>query len=213
MAKPTSDTPAAADPALRADARRNYDLLLTAARVTFAEHGTDASLREVARRAGVGIGTLYRHFPTREALVEALMRNGFDSLRAKAEELLTSPAPGDALIIWLREMAVRSVAYHGLPASVLAALHDEGSHLYSSCHAMRAAAARLLVRAQRSAAVRPDVTAEELFVLVAAIAWAGERTSGGAELTDRLLSLMMTGLQTGLPRITDHGSRKANGSL
>lgn len=79
--------------AVRADARRNYEHLLAVAGEAFAEHGTDASLRDVARRAGVGIGTLYRHFPTRETLLEALMSSRFDVLRASAEDLLGAPSP------------------------------------------------------------------------------------------------------------------------
>src|SRR5688572_25840113 len=82
-------------PEPRADARRNRDLLLAEARKAFAEHGTDASLRDIARRAGVGIGTLYRHYPTRDALLEAVLRDGFDALRQAADELSTAPAPGD----------------------------------------------------------------------------------------------------------------------
>jgi AcrR family transcriptional regulator len=76
---------------MRADARRNYDRLLAVAHEVFAEQGTGASLEEVARRADVGIGTLYRHFPTRDAVLEALLNAGFTSLRVKAEALLSSP--------------------------------------------------------------------------------------------------------------------------
>src|SRR5918997_3877226 len=87
---------------LRADARRNYERLLTAARAAFDEHGADASLDGIARRAGVGIGTLYRHFPTRSDLLAAVLRDEIEALSAAAERLLTSQAPGDALINWLR---------------------------------------------------------------------------------------------------------------
>src|SRR3954452_2753784 len=87
---------------MRADARRNVERLLAVAKETFAERGADAPLEEIARRAGVGIGTLYRHFPTREALLEALLRDSFEPLRAEADRLLTSPSPGDALDAWLR---------------------------------------------------------------------------------------------------------------
>ena len=79
--------------AARADAQRNRELLVAAAREAFADRGTDASLRDVARSAGVGIGTLYRHFPTREALLEALVESNFEELRARADELLDSHWP------------------------------------------------------------------------------------------------------------------------
>ena len=179
---------------MRADGRRNYELVLDAARLAFAEHGTEVSLREVARRAGVGIGTLYRHFPTREALVEACMRHGFDTLRARAEELLDSPTPDEALLTWMRALAAGSMTYHGLPASLMAALLDEQSELHASCAAMRAAATHLLDRAQQAGRARPDLTAAELFALVAGVAWAGQQAPDQDGLTNRLLSLATTGL-------------------
>jgi AcrR family transcriptional regulator len=181
---------------MRADGRRNYELVLTAARTAFAEHGTDVSLREVARSAGVGIGTLYRHFPTREALVEAAMRQGYDALRARAEALLDAASPGEALTTWLHELALGTTTYHGLPASLLAALRDERSELHASCLAMRTVAARLLDRAQQAGQVRLDLTAGELFALAAGIAWASQQTPGHHDdPAGRLLSLLMTGLQ------------------
>jgi AcrR family transcriptional regulator len=179
--------------AVRADARRNYEILLSVAREAFAEHGTDASLREVARRAGVGIGTLYRHFPTREALLEAMFRSGFDDQRRRAEELLASASPREALLTWLSEFAVNSTVFRGLPESVMAALGDERSELHSSCQAMRAAAGRLLERAQRSGGARADVTVNDLLALTAGVAWASQHTSANEGTVERLLSLAMNG--------------------
>jgi AcrR family transcriptional regulator len=178
----------------RSDARRNYDQLLTAARATFAEHGTEASLREVARRAGVGIATLYRHFPTREALLEALLGDGFDTLRDQAAHLFTGSDPGEALLTWLGQLAVGSTRYDGLPASVLGALHDPDSRLHASCEGLRVAAAELLGRAQRSGHVRPDLTTDELLATVSAMAWAAKQTPQPAELTERYLRLLLEGL-------------------
>ena len=94
-------TPDAADRALRADAKRNRDALLESAGQAFAEHGTAASLEDVARRAGVGIGTLYRHFPTRDALVEAAYRHGVEQLCDSADQLLATLAPDVALVMAL----------------------------------------------------------------------------------------------------------------
>lgn len=178
---------------LRADARRNYDLLVSVARAAFAEHGVDASLRDIARQAGVGIGTLYRHFPTREALVEALLSERFDDLRARADSLLTSASPGTALFDWLRQLAVGSTTYRGLPESVLGALRDDESRLHASCAAMRAAGGRLLDRAQQAGDVRADVVMNELLSLAAGIAWASEQSPGQTDLVDRLLSMAMHG--------------------
>jgi AcrR family transcriptional regulator len=180
----------------RADARRNYDLLLTVAGEAFAEHGTDASLRDIARRAGVGIGTLYRHFPTREALLEALLRHRFDAMRERAERLVDAASPSGALLEWLGELATGSATYRGLPESVMAALRDEGSQLHASCAAMRTAGRQLLHRAQEAGEVRADVTAEQLLALVAGLAWAGEQSAEPTEMVGRLMSVAMYGLAT-----------------
>jgi AcrR family transcriptional regulator len=88
---------------MRTDAKKNYDHLLEVARDVVAEQGAEASLRDVARKAGVGIGTLYRHFPTREALLEALLRKSFDRVTVRAGELETSGSADGALQSWLRE--------------------------------------------------------------------------------------------------------------
>jgi AcrR family transcriptional regulator len=181
----------------RVDARRNYERLLASAGEAFAEHGIDTSLRDVARRAGVGIGTLYRHFPTREALLEALLRHRFDALQERADGLLASPSALDALLVWLGELAVGSTTYRGLPESVMGALRDETSQLHASCAAMRAAGGRLLRRAQDAGEARADVTADELLVLAAGLAWAAEQAPKPTGMVDRLLSIAMSGLGSG----------------
>jgi AcrR family transcriptional regulator len=175
---------------VRADGRRSHDRLLTVARETFAEQGTDASLREVARRAGVSIATLYRHFPTRDALLEALLRQGFDTLRARAVDLLRASDPGQAIIEWAGELAAASSRYEGLPASVMSALNDHDSSLHASCAGLRAAASDLLARAQRSGQIRADLETDELLATVYAMAWAA-RTGGTQE---RFLTLLIEGL-------------------
>lgn len=178
----------------RANASKNRDLLLSAAREAVAEHGTDASLRDIARRAGVGIGTLYRHFPTREALLEALLNANFDALGTRAETLLTAPASGDALLTWLAELAAESATYQGLPESIMNALADEESVLHASCARMRSAGGRLLERAQQTGSVRPDVTVSEVISLALGLAWAAERSVEPSDLVARLLSTAMYGL-------------------
>lgn len=179
---------------VRADGRRTHEHLLVAAQKTFAEQGTDASLREVARRAGVSIATLYRHFPTREALLQTLLQHGFDKLRARAADLIASLDPGQALVAWIRELALASARYDGLPASVMAALQDPGSTLHSSCAGLRAAADDLLARAQRSGHIRADLDADQLLAAVNAMAWATRQASWTADAGDRFLSLLIEGL-------------------
>jgi AcrR family transcriptional regulator len=180
---------------LRADARRNAETLLAAARAAFAEHGAAASLDDIARRAGLGIGTLYRHFPTRQALLEEVFRDRLDTLRARAEELLDATSPSAALLAWLRTLVEHATTYRGLAASVMISMLDERTELFASCQAMRAAGLALLTRAQQAGEVRPDVGPSELLLLVYGVAWATEQVPGGAGQTDRLLALLMDGLR------------------
>ncbi|MFI6302420.1 TetR/AcrR family transcriptional regulator [Amycolatopsis thailandensis] len=179
---------------LRADARRNYERLLEEARHAFAAHGVEASLEEIARRAGVGIGTLYRHFPTREALVETVLRDRFDGQAEKARELLDSPEPLDALRTWLAGMGAESARYRGLPELMVDVLDDETSPLYASCHAMRDGVSHLMERAKVSGGLRADVTVDELLVLLHALSWASEHLSGDKGL-ERLVDLVFAGLR------------------
>ena len=160
---------------MRADAKKNHDDLLAVALVVVGEQGADASLREIARRAGVGLPTLYRHFPTREALLEALLRSGFDDLTAKARDLEISNAPDDALLSWLRETVAVSQKYHGVTTAMMAAIDDPNSALHASCVTMRAAGTRLLARAQADGTARADISGADLFALIAALAWLGDQ--------------------------------------
>lgn len=127
---------------LRADARRNYERLLAEARVSFAAHGTDASLEDVARRAGVGIGTLYRHFPNRQSLMSAVFEDAVGELLARSRELLSAPQPCAALVTWLREMVTHASEYRGLSRALMAVAHDGTSALARCNDPIRAAGVR-----------------------------------------------------------------------
>ncbi|MGD1879039.1 MAG: TetR/AcrR family transcriptional regulator [Kiloniellaceae bacterium] len=162
---------------MRADARKNYDHLLAIAREVVTEQGADASLRDIARRAGVGLGTLYRHFPRREALLDALLRANFDELTAKAAELERSSSPEEALTSWLRDAVAVAHNYRGAIDSMVAAIADPDSALHASCHTMRAAGTRLLARAQAEGKARADLDGTDLFALVGALAWLGDQPS------------------------------------
>lgn len=177
----------------RADARRNRDAVLTAAQAAFAEHGPDASLDEIARGAGVGIGTVYRHFPTRQALLEAVFRDRLDGLRAQGESLLASSSPGEALRIWLRAQLEHSSTCRGLAASVMITMLDQGDAEPSYCEQLRAAGAALLARAQEAGEIRPDADIDDLIRMVNAIGLATDEAPDGA---DRLFALMMDGLRS-----------------
>ncbi|WKD31064.1 TetR/AcrR family transcriptional regulator [Streptomyces xanthophaeus] len=162
---------------MRADARKNRDQLLAAAGTAITEQGVDVSMRDIARRADVGLATLLRHFPTREALLDALLRTSFDELTAKADTLEASSSPGDALASWLSDYVAWTTAYRGAVALMAAALEDTESALHASCVTLRAAGARLLTRAQDAGAARRDMDGADLFALVAALAWLGDQPS------------------------------------
>lgn len=180
---------------MRADAKKNYDHLLAVARAVVKEQGAEASLRDVARRADVGLGTLYRHFPTREALLEALLRTSLDDMTAQASELEASSAPDDALVTWLRDAVAFTRNYHGITALMVAALDDPKSALHASCVAVRAAGARLLTRAQAEGKARSDIDGTELFALIAALAWLGDQPSIGGR-ADHLFEIVTSAILT-----------------
>lgn len=162
---------------MRADARKNHDHLLAVAGAVITEHGVDASLRDIARRADVGLATLLRHFPTREALLDALLGTSFDELTARAGELAASSSPEDALVSWLRDCVACAHEYRGVVALMTAAIEDPESALHASCVTMRAAGTRLLTRAQDAGMARTDIDGTDLFALVAALAWLGDQPS------------------------------------
>ncbi len=180
---------------MRADARKNYDHLLAVARDVIAEQGADASLRDVARRAGVGHGTLHRHFPTREALLEVLLRASFDELTATADMLATSGSPDQALVSWLREAVAITRDYSGVIASMMAAIAEPNSALHASCVTVRAAGTRLLARAQAESMARTDINGADLFALVGALAWLGDQPSL-ARRADHLFGVIASAILT-----------------
>ncbi|MDT0320067.1 TetR/AcrR family transcriptional regulator [Streptomyces millisiae] len=180
---------------MRADARKNRDHLLAVAGAVITEQGVDASLRDIARRADVGLATLLRHFPTREALLEALLRTSFDALTARAGELETSSSPEDALVSWVRDYTAWATEYRGAIVLMAAAIGAPESALHAACVTLRAAGARLLTRAQAAGVARADVDGTDLFALIAALAWLGEQPSL-APRADHLFELVTSAILT-----------------
>ena len=180
---------------LRIDAKRNYDLLIQAAEAEFAEHGADASLEAIAKRAGVGIGTLYRPFPTRDDLIAKVLYTGTVSIVALARELLDDPSPADALARWLRELVEHQTTYRGLTAA-LANGYVAGSEneLCTSCTQIADAGAALLARAQKAGAIRRDVEVRELILTAHSAAWIAQQTDDPSAV-DRLLGILFDGLR------------------
>ncbi len=198
-------TPASARQSMRADARRNYDRLLAAAGATVAEQGAEASMEEIARRAGLGSTTLHRHFPTREALLEAVFHDRIDALCARAHDLLTHPDPEAALITWLRAFVTHAATQRGLAGALVTSASSEPPQSGGDCRTMiRAAGGELLARAQRAGSTRPDIAIADLLKLVNAIALITERESDGAGQADQLLGIVVNGI-TSIPVPTDSG--------
>lgn len=181
----------------RADARRNYQALVRTAAEAFADEGPRASMHGIARRAGVGVGTLYRHFPTREDLLEAVFVNRMELLRTRAEELAGHPSPLTALSEWLRCHMESGRAGRSLAAGVLSAQLDREGGPGGSCAAMAEAGQVLLDRGVASGAVRPEARLYDLIKMVQGIVLVAEGTPEADALADRLLDLLIRGLRPG----------------
>ncbi|HVW57680.1 MAG TPA: helix-turn-helix domain-containing protein [Rhizobiaceae bacterium] len=183
---------------MRADAEKNRSQILTVAREVVTEHGADVSMRDIARRAGVGLATLLRHFPTREALFEALLCTDLDALTQKAAELETSTSADEALLSWFRELVEFTQSYRGVVAMMAAAHTNPESALYASCAAVHSAGARLLLHAQREGTARADMNGDDLFALITALGWAVDQPSF-APRADHLVHLVTDVILTNPP--------------
>ncbi|VEA67233.1 Bacterial regulatory proteins, tetR family [Serratia plymuthica] len=183
---------------MRADARKNYSHLLAVARDVVTEHGADASMRDIARRAEVGLATLLRHFPTRETLFEALLRMNLEALTQKAVELEKSSPPDEALVSWFREGVAFTHSYSGVVALMASAHADPESALYATCATVHSAGARLLLRAQTEGTARADMDGTDLFALMSAQAWLVGQP-GFAPRADHLFSMIADTILTNRP--------------
>lgn len=174
---------------MRADAKKNYGRILEVARTVIAEHGSDASMRDIARRADVGLATLLRHFPTREAMFEALLCTNLDALTQKAAALESSNPPDVALRSWIREWVEFARSYRGVVTMMAAAHTNPASALYASCAAVHSTSARLLSNSQAEGTARPDMNGDDLFALMTALGWAVDQPSF-APRADHLVHLI-----------------------
>ncbi len=156
---------------MRADAKRNYDRIVEVAREVFREQGYDASLDEVAKRAGVGPGTLYRHFPTRDALLDAIMQSWVDRVDEAAEKALAHEgSPRDLLLAWFESYAELISLHKGGPAKITSAMGDPDSPIISKCQTLSNAAARVVTRLDDEHALRPGMDPVQMCRLVGAVA-------------------------------------------
>ena len=191
----------------RADARANRGRILDAAEEVFGAGGESASTEEVARLAGVGIGTVFRHFPTKAALLEAVLVRRFDRLREQAESLLDAADPGEAF----RSLFGHLVAYAAPKIAITEALLDAGGDrdgkAARASEGLHGAVGALLERAQQAGAIRDDAELPEVYALLAGTARATARMSLDEDAKARLLSIIFDGLT---PR-SHPSAKKASG--
>lgn len=178
----------------RADSLRNRERLLTAAKAAFAELGADAPLEEIARRAGVGVGTLYRHFPAREALLSAVYRREVDQLCAAADRLLTERTPLEAMEAWLDQL----IAYMGAKRVILPALKaastPESEAAASSGAAITGVFGRLVEAAAAAGDIRADMTPDDIQRMLAGVSF-GYDQPGWEASARRLTRVLLDGLK------------------
>ncbi|WP_245930105.1 TetR/AcrR family transcriptional regulator [Allonocardiopsis opalescens] len=177
----------------RADARRNRARILAAAEELFEERGAAASTEEVARRAGVAAGTVFRHFPTKDALLGAIMKELMRRLAAEVDELVERGDPATALFAFFTRMAEQAAAKRGVVESLAAAGVD--IQLTRSVDAFGASVAALLDRAQRAGAVRPQVRPDEVTALLTGVCQGALHGGWDADLRARTLELVFAGLR------------------
>ncbi len=183
----------------RSDALRNRERVLEAAKTVFNAGGPDASLDAVARQAGVGIGTLYRHFPTREALFEAVYRREVDQLSALAEQLQTDAAPVEALRRWMHSNVEFIATKKGMSAALALAAHGSSDLTAYTFDRLGRAAGALLQRAIERGEIRGDISAEDLLRALVGLCYTHDKPGWQGNVL-RLVDVLVDGLRC-QPRI------------
>jgi AcrR family transcriptional regulator len=197
VAPVTSDAAVPADDVkpMRADARRNYEKIVAAAREVFAERGAEGSLDEIAKRAGVGPGTLYRHFPSREDLIDALMRDWSARVVADSEAAATDGLPArETLDKWF-EAFVRHITLHrGAAAKITAAMDDPSSPIYGKCQVIASANERVLDYVRDTGQLRRGVESRDVVRLVSGVASVADAGGMGSDAVDSMLGIVIDGI-------------------
>jgi AcrR family transcriptional regulator len=184
--------------AQRADACRNRDRLLEIASAAFARDGVDASLERIAKDAGVGIGTLYRHFPSRDALMEAVYRHNVDQLIADADELLATKPPVEALDEFMQRFVAYVATKKGLATHLKTVVSADSDLFTSSQQRLQATVGRMVDAAAKSGGIRPDADAEDLIRGLAGVCMTTDM-SQSREQACRIAQLLMDGLRYRAP--------------
>ncbi len=190
MSQPTSSQPISPSPARRADAERNRDKILAAARSAFADQDAEISMAEISRRAGVGMATLYRNFPSRRELLEALYTDEVDAV-CEAAQTVDGETPGAILVAWLRRFFAFGASKRHIASEILEHT-DRSNPLFGNSRARVLAAGRpLLTAAQQAHEVRDDLTLEQILDLIIAIA----TVHGDTRYREPLLQTALDGLR------------------
>jgi AcrR family transcriptional regulator len=192
----------------RADALRNRDRVLEAAKTVFSAGGSDASLEAVARVAGVGIGTLYRHFPTREALYEAVYRREVEQLGEMAEQLKDDASPVDALRRWLRSNVEFVATKKGMAAALALAAGPPSELTAFSFDRLTKAIATLLNRAVAAGEIRSDVSAEDLLRTLVGMCLLHDQAGWQAGVV-RMLDVLIDGMRVKIASPAERRPSKA----
>ena len=183
---------------MRKDAQRNRDLLLGAASAMFAAHGVEYPLEDIAREAGVGIGTLYRHFPTRGALIEAVYRREVAQLCDSVDGLLATLDADAALQAWMSNFVAYIAAKRGLSAALRDMMAAEPDLFVTTRANIRDAATKVLAAAVQAGAIRPVIEADDLIRAMGAICMVTD-DAGYSDRARLLVSLLLDGMRAGAP--------------
>jgi AcrR family transcriptional regulator len=180
---------------LRRDAQLNRAHILAVARQAFDHDGVDVSMDAIAKRAGVGAGTLYRHFPNKDALLAALLVLHYEELDRRRIEIEAQEADAArTLELWIEALGDWMLAYEGLPEPLRAACRI-ASPLTPTCHAVIETTERLLQAAQRAGLARRAMTGRDIFLGALAIAWAGGDATAGEDTGNVLRAVLRSGWQ------------------
>lgn len=180
---------------MRADAKRNYDKIVEAARLVFREKGYDAPLDDVAKRAEVGPGTLYRHFPSRETLIDAVLQSWIDQVNEAADKALIHEGTArDRLLEWFDSYAERLTAHKGAAAKITAALGDDASPMVAKCRVYAAANERVLDSLAAEGALRDGIESLQVLRLVGGAATVADQGSLSPEAVRPMLEVIADGV-------------------
>ena len=180
---------------MRSDAQRNYDRIVEVAREVFREQGYDASLDEIAKRAGVGPGTLYRHFPKRENLLDAIMQSWVDRVNEAVDKVLAHEGPPRELLVAWFESYVELISLHkGGPAKITQAMGDAKSPIVTKCQTLTAATNRIVERLEAEHALREHVEAVQMARLVGGVATVADNANLDQAAVRPLLEVIADGM-------------------